>query len=57
MKYWEIIADNLSKAVGVGVAFQPWIPMGAQSGLRTHIATTESIRCACQQKAGGVSRT
>jgi hypothetical protein len=23
MKYWEIIADNLARPVGVGAAFQP----------------------------------
>jgi hypothetical protein len=43
MKYWEIIADNLSKApVGVGAAAQAWIPTGERSGLLTHIATTEN---------------
>jgi len=39
MKYWEIVADNLNKADGVGAASQPWILRGEQSGLLTHIAT------------------
>jgi hypothetical protein len=42
VKYWEIIADNLSKPVGVGAAFQVWIPTGEQSSLRTRITATES---------------
>jgi hypothetical protein len=42
MKYWEIIADNLSKA-GVGAASQPWILADKQSGLLTRIAMTESV--------------
>jgi hypothetical protein len=37
VKYWEIIADNLSKPVGVGVTCQPRIPRGEQSGLLTRI--------------------
>jgi hypothetical protein len=43
VKYWEIIADNLSKAGWVGVESQQWILAGEQSGLQTHIATTESV--------------
>jgi hypothetical protein len=44
MKYYrEIIADNLSKAEGVGAASQPSIPRGEQSGLLMHTATTESV--------------
>jgi hypothetical protein len=42
VKHWETIADNLSKAGGVGAASQRWISKGAQSGSQTHIATTES---------------
>jgi hypothetical protein len=38
-----IIADNLSKAVGVGAVSQSLIPTGEQSGLLTLIATTESV--------------
>jgi hypothetical protein len=42
MKYWETIADNLSKAGWSWAAFQPWIVMGEQSGLLTHTATMAS---------------
>ena len=41
MKYSEIIADNLSKAEGVGAASQASILRGEQSGLLTPIAATE----------------
>jgi hypothetical protein len=41
VKYWEIIADNLSKPVGVGAASQRLIPTGERFGLQTRIATTE----------------
>jgi len=41
MKYWEIIADNLSKAGWSWAVFQPWILRRKQSGLLTRIATTE----------------
>src|SRR5215831_13140250 len=43
MKDWEIIADNLSKADGVGAVSQPLILRGEPSGLLTHTATTESV--------------
>jgi hypothetical protein len=43
MKYWEIIADNLSKAVGVGAALQPWIAKAEQSSLLMRIAAMESV--------------
>jgi hypothetical protein len=33
VKPWEIIADNLSKPVGVGAVSQPLIPTGERSGL------------------------
>jgi hypothetical protein len=42
VKYWEIIADNLSKVVGVEAASQRLIPKGERSGLLTRIATTET---------------
>jgi hypothetical protein len=43
VKYWEIIADNLSKAkVGVGAVSQPWIPTGEQSGSLMRIRATKS---------------
>jgi hypothetical protein len=47
MKYWEIIADNLRKPVGVWAGSQPLIPAGEQSGLLTRIAVTEAFHCAC----------
>jgi len=37
------IGDNLSKAVGVGAASQPWILAGEQSSLLARIAAAESI--------------
>jgi hypothetical protein len=43
MKYWEIIADNLSKAGwSWGESSRRLIAKGEQSGLLTHIAATES---------------
>jgi hypothetical protein len=33
MKYWEIIADNLTKPVRLGAASQPWILAVERSGL------------------------
>jgi hypothetical protein len=41
-KYWEIIADNLSKAGWSWAALQPWILAGERSSLLTRIATMES---------------
>jgi hypothetical protein len=43
MKYWEIIADNLSKAAWSWGGFQPLILRGERSGLWTHTATTEPL--------------
>jgi PRC-barrel domain len=40
VKFWEIIADNLSNAGWSRVAFQPWIRPGKRSGLLTRIAMT-----------------
>jgi hypothetical protein len=42
VKYWEIIADNLSKAGWSWAALQRLIAMGEQSGLLTRIATMGS---------------
>ena len=39
MKYWEIIADSLSKAGWSWAVCQLWIPTGERSRLQTHIAT------------------
>jgi hypothetical protein len=43
VKYWEIIADNLSKAGWSWGTSQRWILAGERSGLLTRIATTESV--------------
>jgi hypothetical protein len=51
MKYWEIIADNLKKRVGVGATFQRWIVKGERSGLQTHTATTESVSLSERMKS------
>jgi hypothetical protein len=50
VKYWEIIADNLSKPDGVGAAFRPLIVRGGQSGLLTRIAMMESVTSYAQIK-------
>ena len=39
VKYWKIIADDLSKPDGVGAAFQRLIPTGERSGLLTRMDT------------------
>jgi hypothetical protein len=39
VKYWEAIADNLSKAGWSWAVSQRLIPTGEQSGLLTRIAT------------------
>jgi hypothetical protein len=38
VKYWEIIADNLSKAGWNWAASQPWTATGERSSWLTHIA-------------------
>jgi len=43
MKYWEIIADNLSKAGWSWAASQWWILTGEQSSALTRIAVTENV--------------
>jgi len=51
VKYWEIIADNLSKAgAGVGAAPQPWILAVEQSSLLTRIATTANASLCVRMK-------
>jgi hypothetical protein len=50
MKYWEIIADDLSKAGwSWGLRLQRMIPTGEQSGLLMHTAATESVSIAAVQ--------
>jgi len=51
MKYWEIIADNLSKPAGVGAVCQRLIPTGEQSLLQTRTVTTESVSLCERMKA------
>src|SRR5262249_12964821 len=51
MKYWEIIADNLSKADGREAVSQPWIAKGERSSLPTHIAAMESVSLCTQMKS------
>jgi hypothetical protein len=41
VRYWEIIADKLSKASWSWGGSQPWIPKGERSGLLTRIAFVE----------------
>jgi hypothetical protein len=55
MKYWEIIADNLSKADGVGAVSQRSIPAGKQCLLQMRTATTESISL-CVQMSSRIAR-
>jgi hypothetical protein len=43
MKYWEIIADNLSKAGWSWGCVSALISVGEQSGLQTHTVTTETV--------------
>jgi hypothetical protein len=51
VKYWEIIADNLSKAGGVGAGSQRSILADGQSGLLTHIATAGSVSLCVRMKS------
>jgi len=43
MKFWETIADNLSKAGWSWAASQLWIFAGEQRSLLTRIAGMESV--------------
>jgi hypothetical protein len=51
MKYWEIIADNLSKAGWSWGCVQPWTTTGERSGLLTHIAATANALLCAQMKS------
>jgi hypothetical protein len=51
MKYWEIIADKLSKPVGVGAVSQRLIPTGERSGSLTRIGMTESVSLCVRMKS------
>jgi len=51
MKYWEIIADNLSKA-GWSLGYVSAIDSnGERSGLQTHIATAKSVLLRARMKS------
>jgi hypothetical protein len=52
MNYWEIIADNLSKAGWSWDVCQPWIPRDKQSGVLMRIAVTESVSLPVRMKSG-----
>jgi hypothetical protein len=51
VKYWEIIADNLSKAGFSWAVLQPWIATGERSGLLMRIAMTESVSLCVPRKS------
>jgi hypothetical protein len=51
VKSWEIIAENLKKrGLEPGLGLGRLIPRGEQSGLQTHIATTESVSLCTRMK-------
>jgi hypothetical protein len=51
IKYWEIIADNLSKAGWSWAACQPLIPAGERSGLSMRTVMTESVSLCARMKS------
>jgi hypothetical protein len=51
MKFWGIIADNLSKAGWSWGWSQRLIPTGERSGLQTHIAATEGVSLCMRMKS------
>jgi hypothetical protein len=51
MKYWEIIADNLSKAGWSWGCVSAVDSQGEQSGSQTHIATTGSVSVCVRMKS------
>jgi hypothetical protein len=51
MKYWEIIADNLSKAAWSWGCVSAIDSNGRRSGLQTPTATTESVLLYAQRKS------
>jgi hypothetical protein len=58
VKYWEIIADKLSKA-GWSLGSQPWIPKDERCGLLMHTAMMEKglsfARTKCSQHSSNLS--
>jgi hypothetical protein len=51
VKYWEIIADNLSKAGWSWAVCQRLIQAGERSGLLMRIAATESVSSCVPMKS------
>jgi hypothetical protein len=51
VKYWEVIADNLSKAGWSWAASQLWILRVEQFGLLTRIAAMESVSFCVRMKS------
>jgi hypothetical protein len=51
VKYWEIIADNLTKAGWSWGCVPALDSAGERSGLLTHIATTESVSFCVRMKS------
>jgi hypothetical protein len=51
VKYWEIIADNLSKAGWSWGCVSAKILAGEQSGLEMHIAATGSVSLCTPMKS------
>jgi hypothetical protein len=51
MKYWETIADNLSKAGWIGATLEPLTATGEQSGLLMRTATMGSASL-CERTTG-----
>ena len=51
MKYWKIIAERLSKLVGVWVGSQQLILKGERSGPLTHTAATEGALLCTRTKS------
>jgi hypothetical protein len=49
MKYWEIIADDLSKAGWSWGCVSALIRRGEQSGLQTRIAATDAVRLPAEE--------
>jgi hypothetical protein len=51
VKYWEIIADNLSKAGWSWGCVSALIPTGEQSSSQTRMAATESVSLCMRMKS------
>jgi hypothetical protein len=51
VKYWEIIADNVSNAGWSWGCVSAWILAGEQSSLPTRITATESVSLCVRMKS------